>query len=82
MRFSQNRHFDAASLAPGPPWALLLSKIAAAPTTELSRIDNMHNLITAFMLVTADANSANLTEILLEQPETQLNIITTTEYFA
>ncbi len=39
-------------------------------------------LITAFMLVTADASSANLTEILLEQPENQLNIITTTEYFA
>ena len=39
-------------------------------------------LITVFMLVTADASSANLTEILLEQPENQLNIITTTEYFA
>ncbi len=39
-------------------------------------------LITAFMIVTAAAGSANLTGIPLEMLETQLNIITTTEYFA
>ena len=39
-------------------------------------------LITAFMIVTASGGSANLTEILLEQPDSQLNMITTTDYFA
>jgi len=39
-------------------------------------------LITAFMIVTAFGGSANLTEILLEQPDSQLNMITTTNYFA
>lgn len=39
-------------------------------------------LITAFMIVTATGASANLAGIPLEMPETQLNVITTTEYFA
>ena len=39
-------------------------------------------LITAFIIVTAFGSGANLMEILLEQPDSQLNMITTTDYFA